>query len=109
MLFIGVVFCILLIFSAGLRFVTLSIMALVAILVVGTVALFVSDKIDTTTAGHGNPLNDEPHITQPVKHKDKAAEYREAQEAVTRARGKPCDYACKVMIAEGGHPWDHDE
>ena len=33
-------------------------------------------------------------------HEDKASAYREAQEAVARATGKPCDYACKVMIAD---------
>jgi len=33
-------------------------------------------------------------------HQDNAAAYREAQEAVARATGHPCDYACKVMIAD---------
>jgi len=34
-----------------------------------------------------------------------AANYRQAQDAVAKARGKPCDYACKVMIASGGNPF----
>ena len=33
-------------------------------------------------------------------HEDKASDYREAQEAVARATGKPCDYACKEAIAD---------
>jgi hypothetical protein len=31
-----------------------------------------------------------------------AAAYRDAQDAVARASGHPCDYACKVMIADQG-------
>lgn len=29
-----------------------------------------------------------------------ASAYREAQAALERATGRPCDYACKVMIAD---------
>lgn len=34
------------------------------------------------------------------EHEDKASAYREAQDAVARATGKPCDYACKAAIAD---------
>ena len=33
-----------------------------------------------------------------------AASYRAAQRAVERATGAPCDYACKVMIADQARP-----
>src|SRR5271155_2205480 len=35
-----------------------------------------------------------------------AAAYRDAQTAVERATGQPCDYACKVMIADMGRHAD---
>jgi hypothetical protein len=33
-------------------------------------------------------------------HQDSALAYREAQAAVARATGRPCDYACKEAIAD---------
>jgi hypothetical protein len=33
-------------------------------------------------------------------HYDSALAYREAQAAVARATGRPCDYACKEAIAD---------
>ena len=33
-------------------------------------------------------------------HVDKASNYRDAQDAVARATGRPCDYACKEIIAD---------
>jgi predicted permease len=41
--------------------------------------------------------------TQPT---NSAAAYRDAQTAVERATGEPCDYACKVMIANMGRHAD---
>ena len=36
----------------------------------------------------------------PEYTEDRASDYRAAQDAVARATGRPCDYACKVMIAD---------
>lgn len=36
------------------------------------------------------------------QHEERASDYRAAATAVERATGKPCDYACKVMIATNG-------